>query len=64
MIAVPTKAIYQETDKLSGGKAYYVWMLENDMIVKEYVETLNDTEADGKKPVIYGVDEGDILLVE
>ena len=64
VIAIPAKAIYQETDKLSGGKAYYVWMLENDMIVKEYVETLNGTEADGKKPVIYGVDEGDILLVE
>ncbi len=68
VITVPAKAVYLETnktentDKEKKGKLYYVWKLEDGMIVKEYVKVMDGTGDE--KIVVYGIEEGDLILTE
>ncbi len=68
VITVPAKAIYVETnktdnkDKEKSGKNYYVWKLENGNIVKEYVKIVESMSDE--KIVVYGIEEGDLILTE
>lgn len=64
VITVPSKAVYSETDSLTQEKKSFVWRLENDAPIKEYVVVYEEGSNTDETVVLSGVDEGDIVIFE
>ncbi len=62
VIVIPTLAVREEYNMYSDTTKYYVWKLENDQIVKEYVNVYKTDVASGLCYVMSGVKEKDKLL--
>ena len=66
MIVLPGSMVYTEEEKLSKDLQYFVWKIENDELVKQYITTGtsygagNDTEV----VVLMGLSKGDVLAKE
>ncbi len=65
MIVVPGHLVYEEKVKLSNDVQYFVWKLENDDLVKQYV-TIGKTYGIGTGEssqivILTGIQEGDVL---
>lgn len=64
VIVLPAGMIYEEKDAMHPDKvSYFVWKIEGDHLVKQYV-LLDDTLTGNGKVVLIGVEAGDILARE
>ena len=59
---VPAQCVKSEYDQLAQKEIYFVWKLENDEIVKEYVTVHDTVVATGTVFILDGVEVGDKLL--
>lgn len=65
VIVLPASMVYAETDPLNESKvSYYVWRIEGEELVKQYVLVSSDLADSGKQVVLSGVQAGDILARE
>ena len=62
VIVVPLLCIKTEVDQLTQVETNYVWKLENDVPVKEYVEVYGEGNATGGYYVLSGIEVGDKVL--
>ena len=62
VVTVPSICIKTEIDQLSLDERNYVWKLEGDQVVKEYVEIHKSSVANGVTYVLKGVEPGDKVL--
>lgn len=64
VIVLPAGMIYEEKDAMHPDKvSYFVWKMEGDHLVKQYV-LLDDTLTGNGKVVLTGVEAGDVLARE
>lgn len=64
VIVLPAGMIYEEKDAMHPDKvSYFVWKIEGDHLVKQYV-LLDDTPTGNGKVVLTGVEAGDVLARE
>ena len=64
VIVLPTGMIYEEKDAMHPDKvSYFVWKIEGDHLVKQYV-LLDDTLTGNGKVVLFGIESGDVLARE
>lgn len=64
VIVLPAGMIYEEKDAMHPDKvSYFVWKIEGDHLVKQYV-SLDDTLTGNGKVVLTGVEAGDVLARE
>lgn len=64
VIVLPAGMIYEEKDAMHPDKvSYFVWKIEGDHLVKQYV-LLDDTLTGNGKVVLTGVEAGDVLARE
>ncbi|MBR4760163.1 MAG: hypothetical protein IK078_08475, partial [Lachnospiraceae bacterium] len=62
VIVIPSLAVREEYNMYSDTTKYYVWKLENDQIVKEYVKVYRTAAASGLCYIMDGVKEKDKIL--
>ncbi len=62
VIVIPSLAVREEYNMYSDTTKYYVWKLENDQIVKEYVKVYRTGAASGVCYIMDGVKEKDKIL--
>ena len=62
VVVIPASALKTEIAALSKESKYYVWKVENEEIVKEYVEVYNPNAPTSVKYILNGVEPGDIVL--
>ena len=60
IVTIPRNLVYEEQNKTSGKQYKYVWKLEGDEIVKQYV-TLGD-ETQTEVCILTGLSEGDVII--
>ena len=64
VIVLPAGMIYEEKDAMHPDKvSYFVWKIEGDHLVKQYV-LLDDTLTGNGKVVLFGIESGDVLARE
>lgn len=64
VIVLPAGMIYEEKDAMHPDKvSYFVWKMEGDHLVKQYV-LLDDTLTGNGKVVLFGIESGDVLARE
>ena len=64
VVVVPAGMIYEEKDAMHPDKvSYFVWKIEGDHLVKQYV-LLDDTLTGNGKVVLFGIESGDVLARE
>ena len=64
VIVLPAGMIYEEKDAMHPDKvSYFVWKIEGDHLVKQYV-LLDDTLTGNGKVVLLGIEAGDVLARE
>ena len=64
VIVLPAGMIYEEKDAMHPDKvSYFVWKIEGDHLVKQYV-LLDDTLPGNGKVVLFGIESGDVLARE
>lgn len=64
VIVLPAGMIYEEKDVMHPDKvSYFVWKIEGDHLVKQYV-LLDDTLTGNGKVVLFGIESGDVLARE
>lgn len=64
VIVLPAGMIYEEKDAMHPDKvSYFVWKIERDHLVKQYV-LLDDTLTGNGKVVLFGIESGDVLARE
>ncbi len=64
-IVLPSSMVYTETDPLNESKvSYYVWRIEGEELVKQYVLVSPNLTDSGKQVILSGVQAGDILARE
>lgn len=56
---IPSSMIHVESDEI-----YYVWRIQNDQLVKQYVQVSDTLVNDGMQVVLSGIKEGDVLAAE
>ncbi|MBO4862902.1 MAG: efflux RND transporter periplasmic adaptor subunit [Eubacterium sp.] len=62
VIVVPTLCVKTEVDQFTLIEKHYVWRLENDVPVKEYVEVFDPSNETGGTYVLSGLEVGDKIL--
>lgn len=62
VMAVPMTAVKSEVDQLTQNEKFFVWKLEGDEYVKEYVIVYDSTSATGTKYILSGLEVGDKIL--
>lgn len=64
VVVLPAGMIYEEKDAMHPDKvSYFVWKIEGDHLVKQYV-LLDDTLTGNGKVVLFGIESGDVLARE
>lgn len=64
VVVLPAGMIYEEKDAMNPKKvSYFVWKVEGDHLVKQYV-LLDDTLTGNGKVVLFGIESGDVLARE
>ena len=64
VVVLPAGMIYEEKDAMNPKKvSYFVWKIEGDHLVKQYV-LLDDTLTGNGKVVLFGIESGDVLARE
>ncbi len=64
VVVLPAGMIYEEKDAMHPDKvSYFVWKVEEDHLVKQYV-LLDDTLTGNGKVVLSGIESGDVLARE
>lgn len=64
VVVLPAGMIYEEKDAMHPDKvSYFVWKVEEDHLVKQYV-LLDDTLTGNGKVVLLGIEAGDVLARE
>ena len=62
VVAVPMKAVKSEVDQLTQKEKHFVWKLEGEEYVKEYVIVYDSISATGTKYILSGLEVGDKIL--
>ena len=61
-VVISSSALRSEQSQLNDEFKYYVWKLEGDQIVKEYVDVYHPQAATSTKLILNGVEPGDKVL--
>ncbi|MBR4758794.1 MAG: efflux RND transporter periplasmic adaptor subunit [Lachnospiraceae bacterium] len=62
VVALPVNSVKTEENRYTGKDKYYVWKVENDMVVKEYVKIYATDAVTGSVYIVSGVDAEDMIL--
>ena len=60
IVTIPHNLVYEEQNKTSGKQYKYVWKLEGDEIVKQYVTLGEETQTE--VCILTGLSEGDVII--
>ncbi|MCI5620201.1 MAG: biotin/lipoyl-binding protein [Lachnospiraceae bacterium] len=56
---IPSSLVHVESEQV-----YFVWRIQNDQLVKQYVQVSDTLVNDGMQVVLSGIKEGDVLAAE
>ena len=62
VVSLPVNSVKTEENRYTGKDKYYVWKVENDMVVKEYVKIYKTEAVTGSAYILSGVDAEDVIL--
>ncbi|HAF26591.1 MAG TPA: hypothetical protein DCG85_04665 [Lachnospiraceae bacterium] len=62
VITVPAKSVHSEKNQLDGSVKRFVWKIENDMVVKEYIQIYETKAPVTEYYVLSGLKEKDVII--